>query len=52
MIRDSTATCEIGIPVERNPDSIRIRERSRVTAIANRIASLGVLVSGDRSLTY
>ena len=51
MIRASTAICEIGIPVERSPDSMRIRARSRVTAIANRIASLEVLVSGDLSLT-
>src|SRR5580704_10848799 len=51
MIRASTAICEIGIPVERSPDSMRIRARSRVTAIANRIASLAVLASEDLLFT-
>ena len=50
-IRASTAICEIGIPVERSPDSMRIRARSRVTAIANRIASLVVLVFEDLLFT-
>ena len=40
MMRPSTASCEIGMPVERIPASVLIRDRSRETAIARRTASL------------
>ena len=52
MILDGTATCEIGIPVERSPDSIRIRDRSRVTAIAKRTASLVAWLWGGISFIH